>query len=244
MSRHQNHRRMYEYTHGHSLRPSFSRQGFCSSFEGHSSKTHNEEETQPKKDYSACYYCKVSFILSINNMSVEVSANRLHKRRQRARNQEQKQKSLDDLFDRVPPPPTNNVIAPAKGGGENTQCSYADLYRPIPELSIEDFWKNVPDICNPTAAVMDQNLADQNRLSRDKKYQARYKRKLQHKLKRGDITEAKRQELWEKHGRSNATNDQETNDGVTLLSAQRGQRKAWQVENFVTLLKNNRLRLR
>jgi SAM-dependent methyltransferase len=134
---------------------------------------------------------------------------RLHKRRQRQRNQERKQTALENLLDRVP-----------------QSSSVKSLYQPIPCLPCSsDFWSRVPKICNPHAT----------KLQRDKYQQGKYLRKLQHKLKGGEINTQEQEELWKKHGRSCSSSS--TNDGaVTLLSEDRGQRKAWQVENFVSLL--------
>jgi SAM-dependent methyltransferase len=151
-------------------------------------------------------------------------SNRLHKQRQRARTQAAKQNSLDDLLDRVPSP--LDAASPLK-------TSLADLYQPIPALSIDhDFWSHVPNICNPNAAILNNEIADERKLAILKYQEEKYRRKLEKKTKNGFITEEERKILWEKHGRSGTTEEQ----GMTLLSAQRGQRKVWQVENFVSLL--------
>jgi SAM-dependent methyltransferase len=151
-------------------------------------------------------------------------SNRLHKQRQRARTQAAKQNSLDELLDRLPSPldPTSPL-----------KPSLANLYKPIPALSIDhDFWTRVPNICNPNAAILNHTIADEKKLSIAKYQQEKLRRKLEKKTKNGFITEEERQILWEKHGRSGTTEE----EAVTLLSAQRGQRKVWQVENFVSLL--------
>ena len=147
-----------------------------------------------------------------------------HKQRQRARNQARKRNSLDELLDRIPSPLDTKV--PLK-------ASLSDLYQPIPSLPIDhDFWTKVPSVCNPNSAILNHDIADAKNLAVEKYRQGKLHRKLEFKMENGLITEQQRQILWEQHGRSGTTEE----EGVTLLSDQRGQRKAWQVENFVSLL--------
>jgi SAM-dependent methyltransferase len=170
---------------------------------------------------------------------------RLHKRRQRARNQDRKQGALDELLERVLPLDTSLLAADSKNAdtSTSTSTSLADLYQPIiPSLSlVVDFWKQVPDICNPNAAVLNAEISDPTKLAGDKYQQSKYERKLELKQERGEITEQERRDLWEQHGRSGSSTAS-TGTSVTWLSANRGQRKAWQVENFVTLLQDKLLR--
>jgi len=154
----------------------------------------------------------------------------LHKQRQRVRKQERKQKSLDALLDRVPPPP---------GGAK----SISDLFQLIPNFSTNDFWSKVPKSCNPNMAVLTH--IDAAMLSRDLKYQERYKRKLELQIKNGIITVEEKNALLKQHGRESSSKtsidiienvSSGSNNDMKVLSVNRGQRKAWQVENFVTLL--------
>ena len=198
-------------------------------------------------------------VRSEQSINVSVSAGRLHKRRQRARTRERKQMLLDELIERIPKSNCDN----------DNDDYYSQLFKPIPSLhskmitddhnldSSKEFWKQVPNSCNPNQAIYNADLApDAAKLSRDKKYQARYQRKLNHQVKQGDISQEQKQALWESRGRASTSvsassspnedpfgtpsNNESSNnldaDGVTLLSAQRGQRKAWQVENLATLL--------
>ncbi len=139
-------------------------------------------------------------------------ADREHKRRQRHRQQERRRLALDELLARIP----------------LELDSIADVYRPIPSLTV-DFWRQVPAMCNPHTAVMDSDMAalDSRKLARDQRFQTKLQHKLQARQERGVITTEEQEELWKQHGKSSS-----------LLSASRGQRKAWQVENFVSLLQN------
>ena len=142
--------------------------------------------------------------------------------------------------------------------------SLSDLYQPIlrPNLDIaKTFWSKVPPVCNPNKAVLEAKISGERELSMDRYHSEKYRRKLQYKRESGELTQTEVDELWEKHGKrtneTNATNHaNETVDtvestiqsnnnvattnvsaeGVSLLSNDRGQRKAWQVENFVSIL--------
>lgn len=134
----------------------------------------------------------------------------------------------------------------------------SDLYRPIrrPEPAVANgFWSKVPPVCNPNKAVLEAKISDERELSMDKYHSEKYRRKLHYKKNEGKITQAELEVLWEKHGkRTNKTNTEndsavpakksktidtkqkKSDEGVSLLSHDRGQRKAWQVENFVSIL--------
>jgi hypothetical protein len=157
-----------------------------------------------------------------------VSENRLHKRRQRARNQERKQNALNELMARISSFEKTLLGKPGIFVG-----NLDDLYLPIPDCPL-DFWGRVPKICNPNEAILNVEIADASKLSRDKMIQRKYMKKLKKKLLRGEINESERKNMWDKYGRA-ALND---SNGLTLLSSDRGQRKAWQIENFAFLIKN------
>ena len=140
-------------------------------------------------------------VRSEQSINVSVSAGRLHKRRQRARTRERKQMLLDELIERIPKSNCDN----------DNDDYYSQLFKPIPSLhykmitddhnldSSKEFWKQVPNSCNPNQAIYNADLApDAAKLSRDKKYQARYQRKLNHQVKQGDITQEQKQALWTK----------------------------------------------
>ena len=207
-----------------------------------------------------------------------VSANRLHKRRQRKRNQDKRQMDLEELMNRIssisfdstsccrrplagqeqqPPTPTppHNVDFDDKAKINNiTLDTIRQLYSSIPSITsqattaedteterdITNFWNYVPDICNPNKARLNNIIADETKFYIDKKYQKKLHKKLQIKLGRGEITEIESKELWSKHGRvddiNNHNNDDDNVQEVSLLSYDRGQRKAWQIENFAYLL--------
>lgn len=115
-------------------------------------------------------------------------------------------------------------------------------------------------MCNPNVAVMDSTIvADADKFAHDKFTLEKRQRKLRGRAERGDITQEQEKDLWKQHGRMHMPTEKYTksdstidaNDitsskpnhsieqgSITLLSASRGQRKAWQVENFVTLLKD------
>lgn len=154
------------------------------------------------------------------NAEQPVSENRLHKRRQRKRNQERKQNALTELMNRLNS--MDDGLSPS---------SVKNLFHSIPsDPNAKDcFWSKVPCMCDPCKAVMDKSIADDSKLARDKKYQKKYKKKLAVKQEQGKISEAEKEALWIKHGRA-------ADVGVSLLSERRGQRKAWQIENFCFLL--------
>lgn len=200
-----------------------------------------------------------------------------HKRRQRARNRELKILAFHELLDRLPPfhelPLAVDDDDSLNDGNENTdediskrtKKKLSDLYRPIrrPDVVVaNEFWAKVPPICNPNKAVLEANISDERELSVDRYNSEKYRRKLQYKKEKGDITQTELEELWGKHGkRTTNTNSTDTTakkatatsqiqtqtqhtssttfgtaDAVSLLSNDRGQRKAWQVENFVSIL--------
>jgi SAM-dependent methyltransferase len=163
-----------------------------------------------------------------SSAGLTVSEQRKHKRRQRKRNQERKQNALNELMERI-------ISLENKEGEPISVASVRDLYSPIPSIGDENelFWQKVPQICNPCTAVLDSTIADNSKLARDKQNQGKYQKKLETKLQLGEITESERKELWNKHGRYASDSK-----GVSLLSSDRGQRKAWQIENFAFLLKH------
>jgi SAM-dependent methyltransferase len=187
-----------------------------------------------------------------------------HKKRQRARNREQKRLAFHELLDRLPPfhdLPLAVVNENDDDSARTEKKRLSDLYRPIrrPDLVVaNEFWAKVPSICNPNKAVLEAKISDERELSMDRYHSEKYRRKLQFKKEKGQITQIELEELWGKHGkRTNQTNagkDTATKkarsmhtkqqnvtatdsvEGVSLLSNDRGQRKAWQVENFVSIL--------
>jgi len=119
----------------------------------------------------------------------------------------------------------------------------------------------------PETAVLEERISDEYELLIDLSRSEKYRRKLQIKMERGHITQIEVDDLWKKHGKrttntiantnigTNTDTDKKndntkakiknattttamiSNDAVSLLSNDRGQRKAWQVENFVSLLR-------
>jgi SAM-dependent methyltransferase len=92
--------------------------------------------------------------------------------------------------------------------------------------------------------MLDTNIAGERELGSDVYHNNKYKRKLGHRLKQGDISREEMKDCWEKHGRKTGSRNEETAEetesvkDVSLLSSDRGQRKAWQIENFVYLLQD------
>ena len=180
---------------------------------------------------------------------------------------------------------SSDSIISKKKKTEKKEQTLADLYRPIPNIeevlshsesnsnsnlksqNHHPFWKTVPSVCNPRLAVLSGqgNISDQHELGTDIHNRERYRRKLQYKKDRQEITQSEFETLWKQHGkritttptvrttmmtakrietvttRHNVSSDSTIAaavdvEGVSLLSNDRGQRKAWQVENFVSIL--------
>jgi len=184
-----------------------------------------------------------------------------HKKRQLARKREVKRQAFHELLDRLPSfqeLPFTIIDETDEVSDSTEKKTLSDLYRPIrrPEPAVATgFWSKVPPICNPNKAVLEAKISDERELSMDKYHSEKYRRKLQYKKNAGKITQAELEVLWEKHGkRTNKTNaesdsaesakkaktvdtkEKKSDEGVSLLSHDRGQRKAWQVENFVSIL--------
>ncbi len=186
-----------------------------------------------------------------------------HKKRQLARRREEKRQAFLELLGRLPSFKELPLAIVNENDGHLAKKTLSDLYVPIsrPKKAITDgFWSKVPPVCNPNRAVLEAKLSDERELSMDKYHSEKYRRKLQYKKDRGELTEDQVEEQWEKHGkRTNKTNDdgdtgkkvkktktmktqeesantKASDEGVSLLSHDRGQRKAWQVENFVSIL--------
>lgn len=204
--------------------------------------------------------------LSSTSLPAVPSEHRLgHKKRQRSRNRELKRLAFYELLDRLPPFHELPLAVIKKDGDDSAPIEkkqLTDLYRPIrrPDLVIaNEFWARVPSVCNPNKAVLEEKISDQRELSMDRYHSEKYRRKLQYKKEKGELTQIELEVLWEKHGkRTKKTNVDNSTDktsktksmqinqqnvtsassgeGVSLLSNDRGQRKAWQVENFVSIL--------
>lgn len=186
---------------------------------------------------------------SLPKAKVELPDHRLgHKKRQRARNRELKRNASHDVMGRLPPFSSLPLASMDPSGGDSTgPKGLSDLYQPIPrrEASFREFWASVPSVCNPNTAILEERISDERELSMDRYHSEKYRRKLQYKKAKGEITQGQLEELWEKHGKRTleprttprtATDVKGGNEGVSLLSNDRGQRKAWQVENFVSIL--------
>jgi 2-polyprenyl-3-methyl-5-hydroxy-6-metoxy-1,4-benzoquinol methylase len=163
-------------------------------------------------------------------------------------------------------PSTNPTTATSSSIYNNTNTASCqiiqEVYQPIPPLEM-DFWNHVPPMCNPMTATMEYSSAsttttttnniggvvDQGKWARHEQIQQKRKRKLAARAQRGEITKEEHEHLWNQHGRAtqkqekkNKDDDSSTNyEACSLLSANRGQRKVWQVENFVSLLKDRLL---
>jgi SAM-dependent methyltransferase len=174
---------------------------------------------------------------------------RLHKRRQRARKQEQKQHALEDMLRRIDISSVENSFRPIPLIPSSLSSSNNDNDDDDDDDDgnfNNNIWSSVPDCCNPHVATLNGKKGGMDQ-------QGRHVRKLNAKLKNGEISGQDFDKLWGKHGRTTTTmttteappdeghneNKSSSSSSVSLLlSSQRGQRKAWQVENFVTLLRD------
>jgi len=167
---------------------------------------------------------------STNNDSMEPLTSKMtpelraHKKRQRARHRQLKQIAIADILALVP------LSGPILKPGVK---SFSDLYEAIviSKPLMYSFWSQVPDPCHPNAAV----LRDGKNVLQER--QRKLQRKLARQVERGALKEEEREEQWKKKGRlvSSATSSGGA-PTISLLAGGRGQRKSWQVENFVTLL--------
>lgn len=161
---------------------------------------------------------------------------RLHKRRQRNRNQERKRIALKDLLARV-----TELDKTVLGTTGMSMETLQDIYHPISMEDMQFFWQHVPNICNPIKAELN-TVSDAHRLERDRKKGDQFKKKLKRKLENGTISLEERNNLLQWHTRSNTTTDDSNNNdkgdknAFSLLTMDRGRRKAWQIENFCHLL--------
>ena len=200
---------------------------------------------------------------------VQTDKDRQHKKRQQKRHREQRQESLEELLQRIPPLSQSllgvrTMTTTSIATTTPTACQRVqDVFQPIPPLEME-FWNHVPTMCNPMTAKIDYSssstttttndgggILDQAKRVRHERFQLKRKRKLEAREQRGEITKEEHEQLWAEHGRTiktttkkdkNKDEDSSTNqETCSLLSANRGQRKAWQVENFVSLLKGRLL---
>lgn len=174
----------------------------------------------------------------------KTEAERQHKKRQRHRYQERRQVELNDLLNRITPVEKSPLFA-MNGETNSENHSIEKVYQAIPPLaSPQDFWERVPDDCNPMEAVHDGRIiANQGKFGHDKYHLEKLRKKLKGKVTKGHITKEEQERLWNLHGRPKKmrkTEDStaEDGEGIALLSSSRGQRKAWQVENFVFLLRD------
>ena len=189
-----------------------------------------------------------------------------HKKRQRERKLLKKRQAFLELLDRLPSfqeLPLAVVGENDSASASTEKKKLSDLYTPIcrpKPVVVDRFWAKVPPICNPNKAVLEAKISDERELSMDRYHSEKYRRKLKYKKEKGELTQGELEELWEKHGkRTNKTNAESdtsktvkkatvtkarhenknatgSDEGVSLLSHDRGQRKAWQVENFVSIL--------
>jgi SAM-dependent methyltransferase len=198
------------------------------------------------------------------NASPIVSNERLHKRRQRARNLGRKKEAIEVLLQRLPP----IRQMPSVGCSLSTNIhennnNLSSLFCPIPPLqSSREFWDQVPSICNPLTATLCSKIAGKKELGSDRYHNDKYHRKLHYQNQDGIISKQQLEELWRKHSRSDGVartttttaptivndeaetqnqkpskNPRNKEEAVSLLSNERGKRKAWQIENFVSLLR-------
>lgn len=142
----------------------------------------------------------------------EVSQLASHRQRQRRRQGERKQLSLEGLLKRIP---FKELDASVSSAGD-----LASLYEPIPSLakrlecstlseqsvadvsSTEWFWQCIPPVCTPDESALDQDVADPHLLAQEATRQAKYEKKLRRKLEDGDITADQMRDLLVKRGRS------------------------------------------
>ena len=146
-----------------------------------------------------------------NSSSSDADYRSGHKKRQLARRREEKRQAFLELLDRLPSYQELPLAIVNENDSHSSKKTLSDLYVPIcrPEQAITDgFWAKVPPVCNPNRAVLEAKLSDERELSMDKYHSEKYRRKLQYKKERGELTEDQVEELWEKHGkRTNKTND-------------------------------------
>lgn len=172
-------------------------------------------------------------VAAINDNSDRRDANRAHKRRQRQRNCESRQKEFDDMLSKIP---LDDLLRKLQSVGIDSGIADSGvtagsnlrevrdllplLYTPVPELtginghatfdsessliSECDFWASIPPLCTPDESELNEVIADETLLKKEEVRQLKYKKKLLRKLQDGDITEQEMEEMLVKHGRSSS----------------------------------------
>lgn len=180
---------------------------------------------------------------------------RSHKRRQKARQKQRKQGTLDDLLVRIPWEqvlPGLALSSPLQEV-EKIEEALSGAFQAIPRWGecpgASDFWAKIPSVCTPQGAVLNEAMSSTRLLEGDLKRQHKYQRKLQHQLQRGDITPAQYQSRLAQKSRRVPTpapsssdqspprKEENSTPAFRLMGTNRGQRKQWQVECFAALLR-------
>jgi len=162
-----------------------------------------------------------------------------HKKRMISNQRERKQAGLDNILRKI----KNEIVE------ENQTVS--SLYSPIPSLSslldgnpsdadsipsCSPFWSSIPSTCTPDQAVLDRSTASDKMLRGEAARQKKYRKKLESKLRCGEITTQEMEELLDKFGRKNLKDSSvDGEDSFSLLNSSRGARKRQQVENIASL---------
>lgn len=167
---------------------------------------------------------------------------REHKKRLRARQQNRKQNTLDHIIDKIPMdlesvpnlylpvPRLNHVLEQSTS---TTESVAVDNLTSQENEKCVSFWKHVPANCSPDNTRLTSDIGGEEIVKRERKRQEKYAKKLSRKLEDKDITSEEMKELLEKHGRQEEEKSQKS---FSLMSADRGIRKCWQVENLASLL--------
>lgn len=180
-----------------------------------------------------------------NTDSDKRGANRAHKRRQRQRNCEHKQREFDYMLSKIP---VDALLKKLESVGIDVgsvtrresdlldvRNILPDLYTPIPEFvdkychatadpddcftSEHEFWMRIPPLCTPDESELNEVIADETLLKKEEVRQMKYKKKLIRKLQDGDITNQEMEEMLVKHGRSSSSScncgGYHDDDGIT-----------------------------
>jgi len=103
------------------------------------------------------------------------------------------------------------------------------------ECEAEDsFWIGIPPTCTPNLSKLDSTIASDALLKGEESRQRKFRKKLETKLRHGNITEQQMNALLENYGRKNDNEDGMVGS-FSLLNSERGVRKKQQVENFASI---------
>eukprot|EP00092_Neocalanus_flemingeri_P016775 GFUD01018144.1.p1 GENE.GFUD01018144.1~~GFUD01018144.1.p1 ORF type:complete len:456 (+),score=139.56 GFUD01018144.1:58-1368(+) len=147
-----------------------------------------------------------------------------------------------------PIPPLGYLLMEENTSKLHTNCDIKELLGKLKveegvhetPISTSNFWSDIPPMCTPDHAKLDSNIASDKLLKGEAARQKKYLKKLEMKLKCGDITEEEKEQMMTKFGRENlkeGKGETEEVDSFSLLNSSRGLRKRQQVENIASLFK-------